>query len=73
MLVLTRRIGEEIIIPELGVTVKVVKRDGKNVRLGITAPETVRIERSEKLQQTTLREQNRPAKRRRNSSAVAGS
>ena len=73
MLVLTRRIGEEIVIPELGVTVKVVKRTGNSVRLGITAPQTVRIERGEKLQPTILLEQERSAQRQLKSSAAAGS
>ena len=46
MLVLTRRVGEEIVIDdEIRVTVLTVR--GDRVRLGITAPEHVRVDRSE--------------------------
>ena len=48
MLVLTRRIGEEIVIAgDVRVTVLAVK--GSNVRLGITAPRSVRVSRMELL------------------------
>jgi len=46
MLVLTRRIGEEIVIQgDIRVTVVAVK--GDKVRLGIEAPDSVRIDRQE--------------------------
>jgi carbon storage regulator len=46
MLVLTRRTGEEIVIgPDIRVTVVAV--NGSNVRLGITAPASVRVDRKE--------------------------
>ena len=46
MLVLTRRIGEEIVIDEqIRVVVAAVQRD--RVRLGIRAPTTVRVDRQE--------------------------
>jgi carbon storage regulator len=46
MLVLTRRIGESIVIGnEVRVTVVSVK--GDKVRLGVTAPEDVRVDRQE--------------------------
>src|SRR5262249_50593810 len=48
MLVLTRRIGEEMLIGgEVGVTVVAVK--GKQVRLGVTAPPSVPVARLELL------------------------
>jgi peptidylprolyl isomerase len=46
MLVLTRRIGEQIVIDN-GITVTVVAIRGDKVRLGISAPPSVRVDRSE--------------------------
>jgi carbon storage regulator len=46
MLVLTRRIGEEIIINN-NIRVTVVSIDGGKVRLGIAAPPEVRVDRQE--------------------------
>jgi carbon storage regulator len=46
MLVLTRRIGEEIVIGG-GIHVTVVAIEGTKVRLGITAPKDVAVDRKE--------------------------
>ncbi len=46
MLVLTRRIGEQIVIDN-GITVTVAAIRGDKVRLGINAPPSVRVDRSE--------------------------
>ena len=46
MLVLTRRIGEEIVIAG-DIRVTVVAIDGQKVRLGITAAPTIHIDRAE--------------------------
>ena len=46
MLVLTRRIGERIVI-DSDITVTVVAIQGDKVRLGIGAPPSVRVDRSE--------------------------
>ncbi len=46
MLVLTRRIGEEIIIDNR-IRVTIVSIDGGKVRLGIAAPPEVRVDRQE--------------------------
>ncbi len=46
MLVLSRKIGESIIINGC-ITVSVVACDGKKVRLGIIAPPDVRVDREE--------------------------
>jgi carbon storage regulator len=46
MLVLTRRVGEEIVING-NIRVTVVAVQGNRIRLGITAPESVVIERKE--------------------------
>jgi carbon storage regulator len=46
MLVLTRRVGEEIIINN-NIRVTVVAVQGNRIRLGITAPNSVVVERKE--------------------------
>ena len=46
MLVLTRRIGEEIVIAD-DIRVKIVAVDGQKVRLGITAPSDIPVDREE--------------------------
>jgi carbon storage regulator len=46
MLVLTRRVGETIVIDDV-VRVTVVSVMGDKVRLGITAPEHIRVDRQE--------------------------
>ena len=49
MLVLSRRMSEKIVLPELGVTLEINRIQGNKVRIGITAPDQVRIMRSELL------------------------
>jgi carbon storage regulator len=46
MLVLTRRLGEEIVING-NIRVKVVLVQGDRIRLGITAPTSVPVDRAE--------------------------
>ena len=46
MLILTRKIGESIVI-DGGITISVVQIKGKQVRLGIDAPSHSRIHRKE--------------------------
>jgi carbon storage regulator len=46
MLVLTRRIGEEIII-DGRIRVKITAVQGDKVRVGVSAPQSVRIDREE--------------------------
>jgi carbon storage regulator len=48
MLVLTRKVGEQIVIAE-NVHVTVVAVNGKQVRLGVTAPSSVPVVRQELL------------------------
>ncbi len=52
MLVLTRRIGEEIVIAG-NIRVTVVAVNGQRVRLGITAPSSVPVARRELLGEFT--------------------
>lgn len=49
MLVLTRRIGEEVILPELNVRLQLVGLSATAARIGISAPASVRILRRELL------------------------
>jgi carbon storage regulator len=47
MLVLTRKLNQEITIGQQGITLKVLDVRGGRVRLGVSAPLNVRIERAE--------------------------
>ncbi len=47
MLVLSRRPSEQIVIPDLGITLKIIAIRGNTVRLGIDAPSHVSILRGE--------------------------
>jgi carbon storage regulator len=47
MLVLSRHLGEKILIPGLGITIMVVAIRGNVVRLGIDAPPDVKVFREE--------------------------
>ncbi len=47
MLVLSRKIGERIVIPHCELSLTVVAIEGNNVKLGITAPSEVGVYREE--------------------------
>lgn len=47
MLVLTRRAGEELVLPELGVRITLLVVAGNRVRVGVTAPPEVVVLRGE--------------------------
>jgi carbon storage regulator len=47
MLVLTRKIGESIVVPELGIVFTILEIQGNKVRLGISAPDNVSVYRHE--------------------------
>ena len=47
MLVLSRKLGESIRIPDCGLTLTVLEVRGKTVRLGIAAPAEVAVYREE--------------------------
>lgn len=57
MLVLSRKEGDEILLPELDIVVRVLKVRGKTVSVGIEAPRGIRIVRSE-LQSHDLEEKD---------------
>jgi len=46
MLVLSRRVGEEIVIAG-GIRLTILAIEGKQIRLGFTAPSSVRVDRQE--------------------------
>jgi carbon storage regulator len=47
MLVLSRKIGERILVPDFDLAITVVAVDGNRVRLGISAPADVPVYREE--------------------------
>ena len=47
MLVLTRRSDESIVFPNAGITIKILKVDGRKAKIGIDAPKSIRIIRNE--------------------------
>jgi len=56
MLVLSRKIGEKIVVPACGLTITVVAVKGGRVRLGIAAPEDIRVDREEVWQRHQLQQ-----------------
>jgi carbon storage regulator len=47
MLVLSRKLGERIVVPDIDLTLTVVAIEGNQVRLGITAPLDIGVYREE--------------------------
>jgi carbon storage regulator len=47
MLVLTRLVGDEIVVPDINLTFTILEIRGGKVRVGIAAPPNVRIHRRE--------------------------
>ena len=47
MLVLTRKIGEQIVLPKCNVTIEVLRVSRQRVRLGVTAPPETPVHRKE--------------------------
>lgn len=58
MLVLSRKIGETIIIGE-NIEIKVLSVDGDQVKLGVVAPKSIKVHRSEVYE--AIQEQNKAA------------
>jgi carbon storage regulator len=52
MLVLSRKPGEGIVVPQCDVVVKIIAIKGKAVRVGISAPAEIAILREELVQRT---------------------
>lgn len=49
MLVLSRKVGEQICVPQFDIVVTVLAVNGRTVRLGIAAPEKISVVRKELL------------------------
>lgn len=47
MLVLSRKLNEEVVIPDLNITVRIVGMTSGRVQLGIDAPREIQISRPE--------------------------
>lgn len=47
MLVLTRRVGEEVVLPEMRVRFTVLSIAGGRIRVGVSAPDAVTVLRGE--------------------------
>jgi carbon storage regulator len=47
MLVLSRKPGEQIVVPELDLILTVISINGKKVRLGVSAPADISVHRRE--------------------------
>ncbi|HZW32753.1 MAG TPA: carbon storage regulator [Isosphaeraceae bacterium] len=47
MLVLSRKLGEQIVVPQCALSITVVAIEGKTVRLGISAPSEIGVYREE--------------------------
>jgi carbon storage regulator len=52
MLVLSRKLGQKIVLPDLGVTIAVIRIAGGNVRIGIDAPAAIGVKREEICERT---------------------
>ena len=50
MLVLSRKVGEKIVLPALDVSITVLGVHGKRVRIGVSAPPGLTVHREEVLQ-----------------------
>jgi carbon storage regulator len=62
MLVLSRKLGERILVPDCGLVVTVVAVEGKTVRLGFAAPAEVGVYREEVWQRGEQPAADLPAK-----------
>ena len=62
MLVLSRKIGERILVPHCELAVTVLAVEGNRVRLGISAPEDIAVFREEVWQQLSEQTNGPPSK-----------
>ena len=47
MLVLSRKVGEQVCLPQSDIVLTVLEIDGRHVRLGIAAPQEISVVRTE--------------------------
>ena len=62
MLVLSRKLGERIVVPHCRLTVTVVAIEGNKVRLGFSAPAEIAVHREEIWHQVCQQTDDYPAK-----------
>ena len=62
MLVLSRKLGERIVVPHCELAVTVIAIEGKAVRLGISAPADIAVYREEVWQQLCQQTDSPPPK-----------
>jgi len=62
MLVLSRKIGERILVPHCELAVTIVAIEGKAVRLGISAPDDIAVYREELWQELCQQAHGPPLK-----------
>jgi len=62
MLVLSRKVGERIVVPDFNVVLTVVSVNGNKVRLGVSAPADVAVYREEIWRQIGEEMHDLPAK-----------
>ncbi len=62
MLVLSRKLGERIVMPSCEIEITVLAVNGKSVRLGISAPASLGIFREEVLRRDAEAVQRAPSK-----------
>jgi carbon storage regulator CsrA len=53
MLVLSRRVDDELVFPNLDIRIKILRSLGNRVRIGIDAPEFIQVSRGERLESPT--------------------
>jgi carbon storage regulator len=62
MLVLSRKLGERILVPHIDLAITVLAVEGQRVRLGISAPAEVDVYREEVWHQSRTEKRGPPAK-----------
>ncbi len=65
MLVLSRKSNQRIVFANLGISVEVLRVEGKTVRIGVDAPNDVRVLRGELINEERLGEMNENARQQR--------
>lgn len=63
MLVLSRKIGERIVMPNCELTITVLAVEGKKVRLGIAAPADLNVYREEVWRQISQQQEDQAVAR----------
>ena len=60
MLVLSRKLGERVLVPQCGLSITVVAVEGNMIRLGFTAPSEVGVYREEVWQRIRAESEPQP-------------